>query len=226
MADVEEKQQKSSKTVSTDPNDHTIIKEGDADILIHANNEVFCNRTQVNNRDASIAFPRTFISKRKEEHAGLLSKKVKVEHQASEGSSRAVPEQAISAHDEKPNGECEVQMGPTEDEPIGISKEPLKTLGGKVCRELKPPRVLEALAASGLRALRYACEVEEIGQVIPVDNDKVAHIDLQFGPFPNPSCCAAAAITQSCWTWSHRCLVLNYFSSSPSWFWFMWVGDM
>ncbi|KAJ8639871.1 hypothetical protein MRB53_016565 [Persea americana] len=172
MADVEEKQQKSSKTVSTDPNDHTIIKEGDADILIHANNEVFCNRTQVNNKDASIAVPWTFISKRKEEHAGLLSKKVKVEHQASEGSSRAVPEQAISAHDEKPNGECEVQMGPTEDEPIGISKEPLKTLGGKVCRELKPPRVLEALAASGLRALRYACEVEEIGQVIPVDNDK------------------------------------------------------
>lgn len=173
MDDVEEKQQKSSKTVSTDPNDHTIIKEGDADILMLANKEVFCNKTQVNNRDASISGLRTFISNRKEEHAGLLSQKVKVEHQASEeGSSRAVPEEAISAHDEKPNGECEVQIGPTEDEPIGISKEPLKTLGGKVCRELKPPRVLEALAASGLRALRYACEVEEIGEVIPVDNDK------------------------------------------------------
>ncbi|KAJ8648921.1 hypothetical protein MRB53_001944 [Persea americana] len=146
MGDVEEKEQKLSKTLSTDPNDYTIIKEGDAEILMLANNEVFYNKTQVNNRDISIAVLRTFISKRKEEHAALLSKKAKVEH----------------------------QMDPTQDEPIDISKEPLKTLGGKVRRELNPPRVLEALSASGLRALRYAREVEEIGQVIAVDNDKVS----------------------------------------------------
>ncbi|KAE8709312.1 putative tRNA (guanine(26)-N(2))-dimethyltransferase 1 [Hibiscus syriacus] len=45
---------------------------------------------------------------------------------------------------------------------------------GKVQRELKPPRVLEALSASGLRRLRYALEVEGIGQVIALDNDKGA----------------------------------------------------
>lgn len=47
MGEVEEKQQKSSKTLSTDPNDYTIIKEGDAEILMLANNEVFYNKTQV-----------------------------------------------------------------------------------------------------------------------------------------------------------------------------------
>lgn len=47
MGEVEEKQQKSSKTISTDPNDYTIIKEGDAEILMLANNEVFYNKTQV-----------------------------------------------------------------------------------------------------------------------------------------------------------------------------------
>ncbi|RWR88355.1 tRNA guanine26-N2-dimethyltransferase [Cinnamomum micranthum f. kanehirae] len=159
MGDVEEKQQKLSKTLSTDPNDYTIIKEGDAEILMLANNEVFYNKTQVNNRDISIAVLRTFISKRKEEHAALLSKKEKVEHQVSEeGSSGPIPEEVISAHDEKPNGKCVVQMDP--DEPVDILKESLKTLGGKVRRELNPPRILEALSASGLRALRYALSVE------------------------------------------------------------------
>ena len=47
MGDVEEKEQKLSKTLSTDPNDYTIIKEGDAEILMLANNEVFYNKTQV-----------------------------------------------------------------------------------------------------------------------------------------------------------------------------------
>lgn len=99
---------------------------------------------QVNNRDISIAVLRTYISKRKEEHTALLSKKAKVEYQTlEEGSSEPVPEEATGAHDEKPNGGCEVQMQATQEEPIDTSKEPLKSLGGKVRKELKPPRVLE-----------------------------------------------------------------------------------
>lgn len=31
---------------------------------------------------------------------------------------------------------------------------------------------IQALAASGLRSLRYACEIEGIGQVVALDNDK------------------------------------------------------
>uniref|UniRef100_A0A453AP02 tRNA (guanine(26)-N(2))-dimethyltransferase n=1 Tax=Aegilops tauschii subsp. strangulata TaxID=200361 RepID=A0A453AP02_AEGTS len=39
---------------------------------------------------------------------------------------------------------------------------------------LKAPKVLEALAASGLRAIRYALEVDGIGEVIALDNNEVA----------------------------------------------------
>ncbi|KAF3515320.1 hypothetical protein F2Q69_00000660 [Brassica cretica] len=61
----------------------------------------------------------------------------------------------------KTNGETS-QDGP---------KEAAKTTYEPARRELKPPRVLEALSASGLRALRYAREVEGIGQVVALDND-------------------------------------------------------
>ncbi|RRT85148.1 hypothetical protein B296_00002637 [Ensete ventricosum] len=64
---------------------------------------------------------------------------------------------------------CCLRFDVTED----ISKECIKTPFWKDPRELKAPRVLKALAASGLRALRYAREVDGIGQVIALDNDKV-----------------------------------------------------
>lgn len=167
----EKSTKKSSTLASTDPNDYTIIKEGDAEILMHSNNQVFYNKTQVNNRDISIAVLRTFISKHKEEHAMLMSKKQKAgQHLSEEGSC----EEPAVACNENVNGEREVKIEASQGESGDISNEPLKTVGGKVCRELKPPKVLEALAASGLRALRYAREVEEIGQVIAVDNDKVS----------------------------------------------------
>jgi len=38
----------------------------------------------------------------------------------------------------------------------------------------KEPKVLEALAASGLRAIRYAVEVDGIGEVTAVDNNEAA----------------------------------------------------
>ncbi|KAL6842131.1 hypothetical protein ACP4OV_028110 [Aristida adscensionis] len=40
--------------------------------------------------------------------------------------------------------------------------------------EYKAPKVLEALAASGLRAIRYALEVDGIGEVVAIDNNEVA----------------------------------------------------
>lgn len=36
-----------SQTLSMDLNDYTIIKEGEAEILMHAKNGVFYNKTQV-----------------------------------------------------------------------------------------------------------------------------------------------------------------------------------
>jgi len=51
---------KTKQQLPTDPTQYTILKEGEADILVHGN-DVFYNKTQVVNRDLSIAVLRTFV---------------------------------------------------------------------------------------------------------------------------------------------------------------------
>nr|VDC86465.1 unnamed protein product [Brassica oleracea] len=149
-----------------DLNDYTVVKEGEAEILMHKKNKVFFNKAQVNNRDMSIAVMRAYISKRKQEHEAMLSKRARSSGKAPEKdvSSEVSKEETLTENGEdngKTNGETS-QDGP---------KEAAKTTYEPARRELKPPRVLEALSASGLRALRYAREVEGIGQVVALDND-------------------------------------------------------
>ncbi|KAJ7974284.1 tRNA (guanine(26)-N(2))-dimethyltransferase [Quillaja saponaria] len=164
--------------MATDLNDYKIIKEGEAEILMHAKNEVFYNKTQVNNRDISIAVLRAFISKRKDEHEAMLSKRTKQAQKVSKKDSTetVVEEEPCKSHtkDEISNGVCKVPEDISQDEQCCIIEEPIKNTEGKGRGELKPPRVLEALSASGLRALRYAREVDGIGQVVALDNDKVS----------------------------------------------------
>ncbi|XP_020240144.1 probable tRNA (guanine(26)-N(2))-dimethyltransferase 2 isoform X2 [Cajanus cajan] len=181
------------RTMSSDLSDYKIIKEGEAEILMHAKNEVFYNKTQVNNRDISIAVLRTFISKRKQEHEAYLAKRTKGAQKVSEidDSSELVKEDVpdtTPTEDHKSNGECgvEEEVSPEErcssmeEDSVKVTEECSTTEGqinlseGKGQRELKPPRVLEALSASGLRSLRYAREVEGIGQVVALDNDKAS----------------------------------------------------
>ncbi|XP_057447743.1 tRNA (guanine(26)-N(2))-dimethyltransferase 2-like [Lotus japonicus] len=174
--------------MSMDLNDFKIIKEGEAEILMHAENEVFYNKAQVNNRDMSIAVLRTFISKRKQEHEANLSKRSKKTQKPSEnGSSELVTEEVFheaAPEDHKSNGECEIKEEISPEEPCSETdgsvkiteecrsgEEQIDLLEGKGRKELKPPIVLEALSASGLRALRYAREIEGIGQVVALDND-------------------------------------------------------
>lgn len=45
--DEEKKQQEADKTESFNVDDFKIIKEGEAEILMHAKNEVFYNKAQV-----------------------------------------------------------------------------------------------------------------------------------------------------------------------------------
>ncbi|KAJ6738680.1 N 2 N 2 -DIMETHYLGUANOSINE TRNA METHYLTRANSFERASE [Salix koriyanagi] len=145
--------------MAEDLQDYTVIKEGEAEILMNVKNQVFFNKAQVNNRDLSIAVLRTFVSKRQEEHGAMLSKRKKSAEKASEkdASGPAVEEASTeSALDNgKSNGECEVHEEISQDEPCSVSEEP-------------------ALSASGLRALRYAREVEGIGKVVALDNDKAS----------------------------------------------------
>ncbi|QHN83762.1 probable tRNA (guanine(26)-N(2))-dimethyltransferase 2 isoform X2 [Arachis ipaensis] len=182
-----------SSTMSTDLNDYKIIKEGEAEILMHAKNEVFYNKTQVNNRDISITVLREFISRREQEHEATLSKRKKGTQKATENESvkeeaEDVPRETPSENHES-NGKCEGEENTSPEELEACSSvkgsakiaEDCSSAGeqtdlteGKGHVELKPPRVLEALSASGLRSLRYAREVEGIGQVVALDNDIVS----------------------------------------------------
>ncbi|KAJ4886338.1 putative tRNA (guanine(26)-N(2))-dimethyltransferase 2 [Raphanus sativus] len=146
--------------MESDLNDYTVIKEGEAEILLHKKNQVFFNKAQVNNRDMSIAVLREFISKRKQEHEAKLSKRNRsasnvVDKDPSQVSKEGTPSE---------NGEHQVASEQ------GQSSASRNTEGA-ARRELQPPKVLEALSASGLRALRYAREIEGIGQVVALDND-------------------------------------------------------
>ncbi|CAH9088793.1 unnamed protein product [Cuscuta epithymum] len=170
----EEKQPVEASKASPDLNDYKIIKEGEAEILMHAKNAVFYNKAQVNNRDMSISVLRAFIAKRKQEHDTFVSKRTKAASNNKDSSGTELdPPVHFDQSNGTPNNGCETTKEKSEGEQCSISEEPTKNPGGK-CRELKPPRILEALSASGLRALRYAREIEGIGQVIALDNDKAS----------------------------------------------------
>uniref|UniRef100_A0A7N0SWX4 tRNA (guanine(26)-N(2))-dimethyltransferase n=1 Tax=Kalanchoe fedtschenkoi TaxID=63787 RepID=A0A7N0SWX4_KALFE len=163
--------------MSIDPNDFTVIKEGEAEILMHAKNEVFYNKTQVNNRDLSIAVLREFIKRRKQEHEAMLGKRNRGGHKLV--AKDEVEDVSVEAStscvegDRKMNGECEKEEKTLSDKECGELEGSVVNGGDeKKRRELKPARVLEALSASGLRALRYAREVEDLGEVVALDNDK------------------------------------------------------
>ncbi|XP_051121016.1 probable tRNA (guanine(26)-N(2))-dimethyltransferase 2 isoform X2 [Andrographis paniculata] len=154
-----------------DINDFKIIKEGEAEILMHAKNEVFYNKAQVNNRDMSIAVLRTFTSKRQQEHETKLSRKMRSGSKVS-GDAEAEAPKDTEIHDGEANGACKASEQVSQDVPCSLTEPPSTNNDGTGRGELKPPRVLEALSASGLRALRYAREVNGIGQVVALDNDK------------------------------------------------------
>ncbi|XP_074308351.1 tRNA (guanine(26)-N(2))-dimethyltransferase 2-like [Silene latifolia] len=167
-----------AKNGTFDINDYTIIKEGEAEILMHKKNQVFFNKTQVNNRDISIAVLRTFINKRKEEHEAFVSRKAKGALKASEEKSDAPVngEKPVELEVNNINGACDGNSAePMAEDVCGITAdEPKKATEVKAQRQPKPTKVLEALSASGLRALRYAREVEGVDKVVALDNDKAS----------------------------------------------------
>ncbi|KAG0481384.1 hypothetical protein HPP92_012242 [Vanilla planifolia] len=160
-------------------NDYTIIKEGEAEILMHSSNTVFFNKAQVNNRDISIAVLRTFVEKRKEEYAAMLNRKVKPESKINEVTPDSTAPESTNVENEETAVSVDMptigihykQENRPFDASADVSAEPIKT-SLKVHRVLDAPKVLEALAASGLRALRYAREVDGIGPIIALDNDE------------------------------------------------------
>ncbi|XP_042452328.1 probable tRNA (guanine(26)-N(2))-dimethyltransferase 1 isoform X1 [Zingiber officinale] len=134
----------------------TVIKEGEVKILLDSSNSVFYNKAQVHNRDMSIAVLRAFISKRKEQHAAVWSKKMW-------SPSDIIQERSSGSLSD---GVCQMKHENGTKNIVELTQETTSKV-----QELKAPRVLEALAASGLRSLRYACEIEDIAKVVAVDYD-------------------------------------------------------
>lgn len=151
----------------------SILKEGEAEILMHGN-DVFYNKAQIVNRDLSIAVVRSFLTQRQEEYVERRGKKSSQnesyqnkkseQHQESESVNAAKPKtNPVEASSDLVNSTETKQINAPEANRLEMVDAPIK-----------PGRILEALAASGLRALRYAREVEGVGSVIALDNDKVA----------------------------------------------------
>lgn len=90
----------------------------------------------------SIAVLRTFISKRKQEHEALLSKRNKKNVSSSDVEDKP---NDCDMNIEKSN-EQGLEEKPNED-PCTASEEPVK-IEGKVRGKLKPPRVLEVIPQS------------------------------------------------------------------------------
>lgn len=156
--------------------DYEIKKEGEAEILMLASNAVFFNPVQVHNRDMSIAVLRTFVAKRKEEYEELMNKRNNKSNK--KGNQVETPvvngDTALTSQHDEIGVVHEKETNQATNEIGDLSKEETKTPSRKVTRELKPPIVLEALAASGLRSLRYAREVDGLGKVVALDNDKAS----------------------------------------------------
>lgn len=156
--------------------DYEVKKEGEAEILMLASNAVFFNPVQVHNRDMSIAVLRTFVAKRKEEYEELMNKRNNKSNK--KGNQVETPvvngDTALTSQHDEIGVVHEKETNQATNEIGDLSKEETKTPSRKVTRELKPPIVLEALAASGLRSLRYAREVDGLGKVVALDNDKAS----------------------------------------------------
>ncbi|KAL5210442.1 hypothetical protein ABZP36_006065 [Zizania latifolia] len=155
-------------------NDYKILREGEAEIIMLKKNAVFYNPVQVHNRDMSIAVLRTFIAKRKEEHKAMMDKREKPRNKGChDRSSSPNGENGSTGQQDEMDavGEKEIIQVADEVEDLHLPKKATKIPSWKVARELKEPTVLEALAASGLRSLRYAREIDGLGKVVALDID-------------------------------------------------------
>lgn len=91
----------------------------------------------------SIAVLRTFVEKRKEEHAAMLSRKERSESKASKGKSQAPAAENTSTQEEKANGGSEMSPNRSPEEKEINTEECPKASSGRRVHELKAPTVLE-----------------------------------------------------------------------------------
>eukprot|EP00238_Polyblepharides_amylifera_P013116 CAMPEP_0196574958 /NCGR_PEP_ID=MMETSP1081-20130531/4548_1 /TAXON_ID=36882 /ORGANISM="Pyramimonas amylifera, Strain CCMP720" /LENGTH=566 /DNA_ID=CAMNT_0041893121 /DNA_START=128 /DNA_END=1828 /DNA_ORIENTATION=- len=161
------------------PDGFDIVKEGQASILhLKDANDVFYNKAQVVNRDLSVVALRVFQQVRAEEVAAEAGKRQR---------HRKGPHPALLAYPDlahrlglMPPSEAPVLQGEGGTEEVkvdagaGAEVAPTPANREESPAVAAPLKILEGLAASGLRALRYAKEVPDVGIVVANDCDAAA----------------------------------------------------
>ena len=127
------------------------VKEGQATLYFESQKGVFYNPPQIPNRDLSVLALRRFVEIR---NAEVLAKRAK---QAANAAARQKAEPAGAASAAAPSAAPAAADAPT-------------------AADAPPPglRVLDALSASGLRAMRYMKEVPGLHSVVANDLDPAA----------------------------------------------------
>ncbi len=157
---------------------YQVLQEGKARILTQQN-DVFYNKAQVVNRDVSLAVMRQFQKIRAEEHDDPTKKPPK--NKRNKGNMCATPRDSpILPHLMSPE-EIEQMFASQEEHSKRLETERAEREAKGAAEEgteepkEKPPlrdiRILEGMAASGLRAIRYARELQNIGCVVANDLD-------------------------------------------------------
>lgn len=127
------------------------VSEGKATVQIPAGNRVFYNKAQVNNRDLSVALLRVFADVRRAEWREGA-------YPAAKRASRMAASDAKAKHlAGHPGDEAEAEK---------LGKVALDDV---LARPAPGMAVMEAMAASGLRSLRYAREVHGVGAIVATD---------------------------------------------------------
>eukprot|EP00217_Crustomastix_stigmatica_P004457 CAMPEP_0183806124 /NCGR_PEP_ID=MMETSP0803_2-20130417/38773_1 /TAXON_ID=195967 /ORGANISM="Crustomastix stigmata, Strain CCMP3273" /LENGTH=608 /DNA_ID=CAMNT_0026050885 /DNA_START=131 /DNA_END=1957 /DNA_ORIENTATION=- len=178
------------------------LREGAAVILLDGDNDVFYNKAQVVNRDLSIAVLRHFNRVRAAEHAEGVWPKSNRRFKGGGAPGSPLLPHLVPPPPPEPN--------PASDEPREVAAGEAEQAAGEAAeaakvddqgeqqgdqqdeapkpkrpQELRPMRVLEGLAASGLRAIRYAREVEGVGVVVANDMDEAAAESIRVNTAAN-----------------------------------------
>ena len=158
----------------------TEVKEGSAVVLYPASESVFYNPVQQFNRDLSILAIKQFLVIYKREYgsrmdaSSKMGKGINGAKKITEKHGDTVAEEECNRIDNSvPNKKVEKDFlghGDGED-----AEGKLEGFGTKC----KPIRVLEGLAATGLRSIRYALEIDGIDQIIANDFSAVAHENIK-----------------------------------------------
>ena len=185
------------------PEGYDVVREGEARALQRADtDDVFYNKPQVVNRDMSIAVIREFQRVRAAEHA---EGKVKRNKRA-KGTSCLTPRDDPLVKRLLDEDDVAALFRTAEEHRAMLEKQAAEREARgekegeteKVVKPLTNVTILEGMSATGLRALRYAQEIKDVGCIVANDLDPTAAEAIERNKAYNALCSPAKADAISC----------------------------